>query len=552
MCVNPVTIRNPYFDSSAYQYCEGSIESLPSRYVSKRAYIQVPCGKCADCKASYFSALLQRAQMEALTSYVYFVTLTYDDKHIPSISFTNEDGQYTTLYYSDVAHIQLLFKRLRNLPVFRSRDLRYIAATEFGTNRFRPHHHLLLFVARRDDDSPSTPHVLERYLQIAFKRLYALNIGTRKNPIYEPLFTYAEKMIRGKLHKNFDLRLVRDYSKELQDNSSINSPESVARSISYILSYVNKPSNYDDALLPVLDKLRLFLDNRTFTRLSRVLRSRVYYSKHFGFGFDSVGSRVYPSVRSYSLTEAHLISSELVNNLPDTWKEFSYLYPHLVPKVNKSIDFLRGYDSRVHRFLDIQDYINSLSISEYEIFRITHKYFPRVLDLFIHINAFDSEGYYPSSLPVTFDDNYQQSIVYKCIRQMVERGLASRVPYLAFEYVADGSVKYVPLCKYFRRYVTTFDDTRRLYDSLNVLDYDDYLSKFSDNPAFTARRANAMKSNADKHESSREFEKNGLFSRINLLKSKLSSIFVPRGDEFNNVKLTKNASKSIFKTGNAE
>lgn len=60
-----------------------------------------------------------------------FVTLTYDDQHLP------------TNYSVDVRELQLFMKRLRkSLP---GRKIRFFACGEYGDQTLRPHYHLLIF-----------------------------------------------------------------------------------------------------------------------------------------------------------------------------------------------------------------------------------------------------------------------------------------------------------------------------------------------------------------------------------------------------------------------
>lgn len=79
-----------------------------------------------------------------------FVTLTYDDDHLP------RDGGL------DVHHLQLFMKRLRkaydgDISIPESggrRPIRYFAAGEYGSETRRPHYHLLLFNLSLPDYSP--------------------------------------------------------------------------------------------------------------------------------------------------------------------------------------------------------------------------------------------------------------------------------------------------------------------------------------------------------------------------------------------------------------
>ena len=95
-------------------------------------HIQVPCGQCIACrvrKAQEWSARLW-LEWQMCKSSSCFLTLTYDDEHLPSDrSLRVED-------------YQLFLKRLRKrLP----QKIRYYCAGEYGSELARPHYHLILF-----------------------------------------------------------------------------------------------------------------------------------------------------------------------------------------------------------------------------------------------------------------------------------------------------------------------------------------------------------------------------------------------------------------------
>ena len=62
-----------------------------------------------------------------------FVTLTYDDDHLPSDNSVS------------VRDFQLFMKRLRKELAYCDRKVRYLACGEYGERNGRPHYHLLLF-----------------------------------------------------------------------------------------------------------------------------------------------------------------------------------------------------------------------------------------------------------------------------------------------------------------------------------------------------------------------------------------------------------------------
>ncbi|QCS37355.1 replication initiation protein [Tortoise microvirus 91] len=97
--------------------------------------VYVPCGKCPGCHSARASAWSFRMQQEAkISTSAYFVTLTYDTKHVP----ITPNG-FMSLSKRDC---QLFFKRLRkNWP----QTIRYYLAGEYGDSFNRPHYHVILF-----------------------------------------------------------------------------------------------------------------------------------------------------------------------------------------------------------------------------------------------------------------------------------------------------------------------------------------------------------------------------------------------------------------------
>lgn len=181
-CFNPLVLRDP----RGYPY-------------------QVPCGKCVACQNNKRSSLSLKLRLEEYTSkYCYFLTLTYDDEHLPLFSlgrdtgatdfirvypysarmrsdslisefcsdfyeFDNDfidkmdyysdfvlnyermynkhcvygHGLYALLYYRD---IQLFLKRIRkHIFKYYGEKIRFYIIGEYGTKSLRPHWHCLLF-----------------------------------------------------------------------------------------------------------------------------------------------------------------------------------------------------------------------------------------------------------------------------------------------------------------------------------------------------------------------------------------------------------------------
>lgn len=94
--------------------------------------IQVPCGQCLECRIQQTRMWADRCVLEA-KQYTdnYFVTLTYDDLHVPF------NGSL------DKRDYQLFLKRLRRK--FPGVTIRYMCSGEYGDTTMRPHYHLILF-----------------------------------------------------------------------------------------------------------------------------------------------------------------------------------------------------------------------------------------------------------------------------------------------------------------------------------------------------------------------------------------------------------------------
>ncbi|QXP08077.1 MAG: replication initiator protein [Arizlama microvirus] len=96
----------------------------------------IPCGQCVGCRLErsrqWAIRLLKENKLHDRSS---FLTLTYDEKHIPRLP----SGR-PTLVLED---IQLFLKKLRKH--FAPHPLRFFQCGEYGETTQRPHHHMILF-----------------------------------------------------------------------------------------------------------------------------------------------------------------------------------------------------------------------------------------------------------------------------------------------------------------------------------------------------------------------------------------------------------------------
>lgn len=91
--------------------------------------MEIPCGSCEGCRADQAYQWAIRIYQEAsLYDRNCFVTLTYDDHHLPADGKISKD------------ELQRFWKRLRHFG-----KLRYFACGEYGERTKRPHYHAIIF-----------------------------------------------------------------------------------------------------------------------------------------------------------------------------------------------------------------------------------------------------------------------------------------------------------------------------------------------------------------------------------------------------------------------
>lgn len=115
-----------------------SAERLYARY-GKDSVLSLPCGHCLSCRLNKGREWAVRCVLEAsLYNSNYFVTLTYDDDHLPSSSLNARRD------------VQLFLRMLRR----ECPGVRYFGCCEKGSKTKRFHHHLILFNCDLNDYRP--------------------------------------------------------------------------------------------------------------------------------------------------------------------------------------------------------------------------------------------------------------------------------------------------------------------------------------------------------------------------------------------------------------
>lgn len=119
--------------------------------------MDIPCGQCIGCRLDYSRRWADRIMLELQLhdqSKCWFVTLTYDEKHINLFETCARFAAdlETGLTCDDVIYHSLNIKNLqdfmKNLRYHLEPDrVRFFAAGEYGDESGRPHYHLILFNA---------------------------------------------------------------------------------------------------------------------------------------------------------------------------------------------------------------------------------------------------------------------------------------------------------------------------------------------------------------------------------------------------------------------
>lgn len=125
----------PEGGSKSKLFADGPARSRKLVFSASKSYqgaraITVPCGQCLGCLLDRSREWAVRAVHEASQhEHNYFVTLTYDDEHLPADRSVS------------LRELQLFKKRLRN----NEGAFRYLSCGEYGDTTLRPHYHTILF-----------------------------------------------------------------------------------------------------------------------------------------------------------------------------------------------------------------------------------------------------------------------------------------------------------------------------------------------------------------------------------------------------------------------
>lgn len=271
MCLRPIRIKNP----SAVISVNGG----------QKAFIEVPCGSCAECKNSQrlqwrFRSFHHVKECLNKGGFVYFDTLTYSESSVPrlshyiDISSINESllSRYERLcqdsisverpiliddvYVFDSSHWRNFLKNLRRQLDYHFPGVKftYFLTSEYGTNEdytHRPHYHVLFFV--------NDKRLISHYdFSLLVSKCW--NYGRTDGLPYQP----------------------RNY---VDEHSCLSPDDSCMKMCNYVSKYVTKDSTFQKVIDNRLSLLKKHLCDDKFKEIKRQVSMFHRQSQGFGRSF---------------------------------------------------------------------------------------------------------------------------------------------------------------------------------------------------------------------------------------------------------------------------
>lgn len=257
MCLNPIKI-NPPFKRIAV---EGG----------QPLKIEVPCGKCAECKKAkrlewHFRTYYECESCVKKGGFIYFDTLTYAPEHLPHLShFLNiEDKDIADFSCFNNNHWRLFLKNLRRQLYYHHKgvNFKYFLTSEYGLDdryTHRPHYHILFFV----DSKKIHPFEFSKLVSKCWQ--FGITDGLpHKNP------SYVAEHVFG-----YDLLINQDKNNYLKVSN-------------YVSKYITKDSTFQETLNNRIELLRKHFAE---SELIPVIRNiGMFHRQSQGFGISYINN----------------------------------------------------------------------------------------------------------------------------------------------------------------------------------------------------------------------------------------------------------------------
>ena len=346
MCISPRRVKNP--NKGASRDPTKGINFLKD---TVSTYINVPCGVCPECLMMRQMNIVQRLNCEYQFGLLFFCTLTYNKECLPVLTCSN--GR--TVPYADISDLQNMFKRLKKDNLL-TRPFRYFAVSEFGSEKHRPHFHVMFILPRYPDDDDFKIFNLERHLFKTVLSQWKRNVATRVrkkdgkvvpdnvHPVYKSLCTYVRHVYRnGTVKSNYELEFVRPRS-FFQNEDCVSF---------YVSKYMLKPSDF---VRKLQQGLRLNLSEDEYESVWKIVKPHCLISHGLGLAsqWDEDEHSFIPSEeakefvrRSVQLSKASYSSPRYLASNGSTYPLSRYYYRFGdVFTVQDAIDFFEKSDRK--------------------------------------------------------------------------------------------------------------------------------------------------------------------------------------------------------------
>lgn len=151
----------------------------------------LPCGSCPECikKRGMDWALRVKHELSEHDE-ACFLTLTYDDDHLPSLYIVKDEFQ----------------KFLKNLRQKVKKKLSYVVSHEYGSKTYRPHHHAIIFGYNPSEQTflKKTPKQCSLFTSDEVSKLWKHGFHSIGEANAKTAFYIATYAIKGKKHTFFD------------------------------------------------------------------------------------------------------------------------------------------------------------------------------------------------------------------------------------------------------------------------------------------------------------------------------------------------------------
>lgn len=330
MCISPILIKNPNYGHTV----KNSYDVDCYMKNTTTQYIEIACGHCPECMILKQTYIRQRSTLMSRTHDIYFATLTYSPDMLPTMEVNGFKHAY-----ADIRDFQNMVKYMRKIDFFGS-PFKYIAVTEYGGKKHRPHFHVLFFVKKSDkkEDEFDIWNKTQFYYW-ALLKLWRRNVSTdinttagakkrvrvnTRNAVYKPLCRYV-KDCRGRSTYDFHQVIPR------------RTKNGVADVCTYVTKYVLK---FDKWIVRKQQALHQNLESDEYKRVWNIIKPRILISKHFGDN-DEFTDIVRRGIE-YSIS----IGDKCFRFIDPTNGKVMPLAPYLRRKFATYVDFKAQYESK--------------------------------------------------------------------------------------------------------------------------------------------------------------------------------------------------------------